>query len=125
MNEKILIVDDSSTVRKMIEFTLKSKGYAVADAADGQAALDLLERGERFDLVVLDINMPSLDGLTMLKTLRSSVQWARLPVFILTTEGQDSDRDQAIALGATDYMVKPFKPTELIERVAKLLQQNR
>lgn len=125
MPEKILTVDDSMSVRKMIEFALKSKGYAVSAAVDGQEGLEILERGDRFDLVVLDINMPRMDGLTLLKTVRARPNWARLPILMLTTEGQDTDRDQALSLGASDYMVKPFKPTELIERVAKLLDQNR
>ncbi len=125
MTEKILTVDDSMSVRKMIEFALKSKGYVVSGASDGQEGLEILERGERFDLVVLDINMPRMDGLTLLKTVRGRPNWSRLPILMLTTEGQDTDRDQALSLGASDYMVKPFKPTELIERVAKLLEQNR
>lgn len=125
MPEKILTVDDSTSVRKMIEFALKSKGYVVSAAVDGQEGLEILERGDRFDLVVLDINMPRMDGLTLLKTVRARPNWGRLPILMLTTEGQDADRDQALSLGASDYMVKPFRPTELIERVAKLLEQNR
>ena len=107
----------------MIEFALKSKGYVVTAAADGQEGLEILERDERFELLVLDINMPRMDGLTLLKNVRQRPEWKKLPVLMLTTEGQDADRDQALELGATDYMVKPFKPTELIERVAKLLDQ--
>lgn len=123
MSAKILTVDDSVSIRKMIEFALKSKGYAVAGAGDGQEGLESLERGDRFDLVILDINMPRMDGLTLLKNIRARESWARLPVLMLTTEGQDADRDTAIGLGASDYMVKPFKPTELLDRVAKLLEQ--
>jgi DNA-binding response OmpR family regulator len=107
----------------MIEFALKSKGYTVSAAGDGQEGLEVLERGERFDLVILDINMPRMDGLSLLKNIRAKTEWARLPVLMLTTEGQDGDRDTAIGLGASDYMVKPFKPTELLDRVAKLLER--
>jgi two-component system, chemotaxis family, chemotaxis protein CheY len=123
MTAKILTVDDSISIRKMIEFALKSKGYTVVAAGDGQEGLEVLERGERFDLVVLDINMPRMDGLTLLKNIRAKPEWGRLPVLMLTTEGQDGDRDTAIGLGASDYMVKPFKPTELLERVGKLLER--
>jgi len=123
MTAKILTVDDSTSIRKMIEFALKSKGYTVVAAGDGQEGLEVLERGERFDLVVLDINMPRMDGLTLLKNIRAKSEWARLPILMLTTEGQDIDRDTAIGLGASDYMVKPFKPTELLERVGKLLER--
>ena len=123
MSARILTVDDSMSIRKMIEFALKSKGYVVTTAADGQEGLEILERDERFELLVLDINMPRMDGLTLLKNVRQRPEWKKLPVLMLTTEGQDADRDQALELGATDYMVKPFKPTELIERVAKLLNR--
>ena len=123
MSARILTVDDSMSIRKMIEFALKSKGYIVMAAADGQEGLEILERDERFELLVLDINMPRMDGLTLLRNVRQRPEWKKLPVLMLTTEGQDADRDQALELGATDYMVKPFKPTELIERVAKLLDR--
>jgi DNA-binding response OmpR family regulator len=116
----ILIVDDSTSVRKMVESALRFKGYAVVATADGLEALEALER-ERFDLLVLDINMPRMDGLALLKAVRGRAEWAGMPVLMLTTEGQGSDRDQALALGATDYMVKPFKPTQLLERVAAAL----
>ena len=125
MTRKIITIDDSVSVRKMIEFALKSKGYAVTAAADGQEGLEALERGEQFDLMILDINMPRLDGLTLLKTIRQKPAWTGLPVLMLTTEGQDDDRNTALALGATDYMVKPFKPSELLERVNTLFAQNK
>lgn len=117
----VLVVDDSMSVRRLIEFTLKSKGYSVAAAADGQEALTLLESGH-FDLMVLDINMPHLDGLSLLKILRERPQWADLPVLVETAEGQDEDRDKALLLGATACIDKPFKPTELLSRVASLLE---
>jgi len=121
MAEKILVVDDSISIRKMIEFALKSRNYSVWAAVDGQEGLEMLEGGERFDLVILDINMPRMDGLTLLRRMRQKSDWSRLPVLILTTEGEESDRDQAIRSGATDYRVKPFKPAELLEQVARLL----
>jgi two-component system chemotaxis response regulator CheY len=127
MADTILVVDDSSSVRKMVEFALKSKGYGAALAVDGVDALDALQRGtipsggSQFALVVLDINMPRLDGLSLLQTIRERPEWADLPVLMLTTEGQEADRDRAMAMGATDYMSKPFKPTELLERVQRLL----
>lgn len=125
MTAKILTVDDSISVRKMIEFALKSKGHTVVAAADGQEGYEILQHGERFDLAILDINMPRMDGLTLLKHIRSRAEWNRLPVLMLTTEGQEADRDEAVTLGATDYMVKPFKPTDLLERVAKLLDRHK
>jgi len=121
MSARILIVDDSPSIRKMIEFALKTRGYTVVVTVDGQQALETLSRGQ-FDLVILDINMPRLDGISLLKIVRERPEWRDLTVLMLTTEGQDSDRDRALALGATDYMVKPFKPTELLDRVAALLK---
>lgn len=122
MNKSILIVDDSQSVRKMVEFALKSRRYEVVVADDGQEALDLLPT-KPLSLIILDINMPRLDGLSFLKIVREKDSYADLPILMLTTEGQDSDRDKAMSLGATDYMVKPFKPTELLERVDRLLNQ--
>jgi len=112
----------------MVELTLKSKGYAVVAATDGQQGLEVLERdtseGDAFDLVVLDINMPHLDGLSLLQKIRARPAWANLPVLMLTTEGEEADRDRAFALGATDYMAKPFKPSELLARVATLIKSS-
>ena len=128
MTTTILAIDDSISVRKMVESALRFKGYAVVTAADGVEALEALERGtspsggDPFDLVVLDINMPRLDGLSLLKIVRERPEWAGLPILMLTTEGQAADRDRALAMGATDYMVKPFKPTLLLERVAAILK---
>ncbi len=135
MAATIFVVDDSISVRQLVEFALKSRGYAVVTAQDGQEALAMLEReispsgtspsggseATQFDLVILDINMPYLDGLSLLKVIRECPQWADLPVLMLTAERQDTDHDQALALGATDYMIKPFKSTELLERVATIL----
>jgi two-component system, chemotaxis family, chemotaxis protein CheY len=121
MATTVLAVDDSNSVRQMVQFALKSRGYSVVAAADGVEALEVLERS-RFDLIVLDINMPRLDGLSLLKILRERPEWQAVPVLVLTTEGQDADRDRALALGATAYMRKPFKPTELLEHVAVLLK---
>ena len=116
----ILAVDDSPSVIKMVEFALKTRGHEVTTAADGQAALESLER-RRFDLLVLDINMPRLDGLSLLKLVRARDEWKDTLVLMLTTEGQDSDRDEALALGASGYMMKPFKPNELLARVSALV----
>lgn len=120
----ILAVDDSVSVRKMLEFALKSRGHVVALVNDGQEAMEALERQRPpFDLIVLDINMPRLDGLSFLQLVRQREEWDKVSILMLTTEGQDADRDRALSLGATDYMVKPFKPTELLDRVDALLRR--
>jgi two-component system, chemotaxis family, chemotaxis protein CheY len=116
----ILVVDDSPSVRNLVAFALKARGHAVVAVTDGVEGLEALQRAP-FDLVVLDINMPRLDGVSLLQLVRARTEWAELPVLMLTTEGQEADRDRALALGATDYMIKPFKPTELLDRVSLLI----
>ncbi|MBN2003820.1 MAG: response regulator [Anaerolineae bacterium] len=120
MTTTILVVDDSISIRKMIESALRFKGYTVAAVADGEEALEALSR-EKYGLVILDVNMPRMDGLTLLKTMRRSDEWAGVAVLMLTTEDRDEDRERALALGANAYMVKPFKPGELLDCIARLL----
>lgn len=120
MSKKILTVDDSPSVRKMVEFSLKSKGYAMGAAGDGQEALDRLSE-DRYDAIILDVNMPRMNGLEFLEKIKSDADHASIPVIMLTTEGQDEDRDRAMSLGAADYIVKPFKPTQLLSLLDAIL----
>jgi len=120
MSKKILTVDDSPSVRKMVEFSLKSKGYEMGSAGDGIEALELLEQ-DQFDAVVLDVNMPRMNGLEFLEKIKNHDDFAAIPVIMLTTEGQDEDRDKAMALGATAYIIKPFKPTQLLALLDDLI----
>ena len=117
---KILTVDDSPSVRKMVEFSLKTKGYEMGAAGDGVEALEIMEQ-EQFDAIVLDVNMPRMNGLEFLEKIKSHEDYAAIPVIMLTTEGQDEDRDKAVALGATAYIIKPFKPTQLLSLLDELL----
>lgn len=120
MSKRIITVDDSPSVRKMVEFSLKSKGYTMGSAADGIEALELM-RQEPFDAVILDVNMPRMNGLEFLEQIKNDENLAAIPVIMLTTEGQDEDRDKAMALGATAYIVKPFKPTQLLSLLEEIL----
>ncbi|MFH2218376.1 MAG: response regulator [Pseudomonadota bacterium] len=120
MTKKMLTVDDSPSVRKLVEFTLKAKGFQVNSAGDGQEALEIIAK-EKFDAIILDINMPRMNGLEFLHKIRSTDAYASIPVIMLTTEGQDKDKDKAISLGATAYIVKPFKPTQLLSLLEKIL----
>jgi len=120
MTKKVLTVDDSSSVRKLVEFTLKAKGFGVSSAGNGLEALELMAK-ERFDAVILDINMPQMNGLEFLQKIRADNTFASIPVVMLTTEGQDEDKDKAVSLGATAYIVKPFKPTQLLGLLEKIL----
>ena len=120
MEKKILAVDDSRSVRKLVEYTLRNGGYLVTTVEDGQEALDVMAR-DRFDVVILDINMPRLDGFEFLRRIKADDSLASVPVVMLTTEGQDLDKDHALKLGAVAYLVKPFKPTSLLALVAEVL----
>lgn len=120
MNKRIMAVDDSPSVRKLLEFSLKAKGYLVTTAENGQEALEVLDQ-EKFDGIILDINMPRMDGFEFLKRVRADGRHAATPVLMLTTEGQDADRAKAMGLGATAYIVKPFKPTDILAAVATML----
>lgn len=120
MAKKVLTVDDSPSVRKLVEFTLKAKGFGVNSAGNGQEALELMAK-ERFDAIILDINMPQMNGLEFLQKIREDKTFGPIPVVMLTTEGQDKDKDKAISLGATAYIVKPFKPTQLLSLLEKIL----
>lgn len=121
MSKKILTVDDSPSVRKMVEFSLKSKGYIMSGAEDGLEAMECMIK-DNYDAIILDVNMPKMDGLEFLEKVKSSADYAAIPVIMLTTEGQDEDRDKAMSLGATDYIIKPFKPSQLVELLDDILE---
>ena len=123
MSRKMLTVDDSPSVRKLVKFILKAKGFQVSSACDGMEALELMKQ-EGFDAIILDINMPRMNGLEFLKHIKANDQYASIPVIMLTTEGQDDDKDKAVSLGATAYMVKPFKPTQLLTLIEKIVPDN-
>ena len=121
MSKHILIVDDSVSVRMMVEATLKSADYQVSAAKDGQEALELCQ-AQQFDFVLTDQNMPRMDGLTLIKTLRSLPNFQTTPIVVLTTEASDAMKSQGRAAGATGWMVKPFDPAKLLQIAAKVLQ---
>jgi two-component system chemotaxis response regulator CheY len=120
MGKHILVVDDSASIRQMVEHTLKGAGYQVTAANDGQAALELCERS-RFDCVLTDQNMPRMDGLTLIKKLRAMGGYVRTPILVLTTEAIDDMKNQGKAAGATGWMVKPFDPAKLLAVASKVL----
>lgn len=120
MSKKILVVDDSLSIRQMVEATLKSSGYAVTTAEDGQAALDKC-KVTQYDFVLTDQNMPRMDGLTLIKSLRAMSAYQRTPIVVLTTEASDAMKAQGRAAGATGWMVKPFDPSKLLAIAAKVL----
>lgn len=120
MGTTILAVDDSASVRKMVQFTLESKGFQVKVAEDGLEALEVLKH-HIVDAIILDINMPKMNGLEFLQIAKSEGAYATIPVIMLTTEGQEEDQEKALALGASAYVIKPFKPSQLLTLLEEIL----
>jgi len=118
--KKVLVVDDAITMRQLVAATLKSAGYEVADAKDGLDALKKLE-GARFNLIVSDVNMPNMDGITFLKEVKKSMKHKFTPVIMLTTESQASIKEEGRKAGAKAWIVKPFKPNDLLAVVKKII----
>ena len=115
MAKTILAVDDSTSIRQMVAFTLKSAGYTVIEAADGQEGLDKAKaNANAIDLVLTDQNMPKMDGLALIKSLRGMPQFVTTPILMLTTESSDAMKTQGRAVGATGWLVKPFDPHKLL-----------
>lgn len=120
MAKTILAVDDSASIRQMVSFTLKSAGYEVLEAVDGMDGLDKA-KARAVNLMLTDQNMPRMDGLTLIKSLRAMPQYAATPILMLTTESSDAMKSQGRAAGATGWLVKPFDPQKLIEVVRKVI----
>ncbi len=120
MRKTVLAVDDSASIRQMVSFTLKSAGYGVVEAADGLAGLKAAQSAV-FNLVLTDQNMPNMDGLTLIKSLRALPAYRKVPILMLTTESSATIKSQGRAAGATGWLVKPFDPAQLLEVVAKVI----
>jgi two-component system chemotaxis response regulator CheY len=119
MAKRILTVDDSKTMRDMVSFTLKKAGYEVGEAEDGKVALTVLA-GAKFDLIITDLNMPNMDGISLIKNVRAGSQHRAVPILILTTESDNTKKADGKAAGATGWLVKPFSPEKLIELVQRV-----
>jgi two-component system chemotaxis response regulator CheY len=120
MAKTILAVDDSASIRQMVAFTLKSAGYDVVEAVDGQDGLDKA-KVKAVNLVLTDQNMPRMDGISLVKQLRALPQHKSTPILMLTTESSDQMKAQGKAAGATGWLVKPFDPAKLLEVVRKVI----
>ncbi|MCP4598001.1 response regulator [Neptuniibacter sp.] len=117
----ILVVDDSASLRGMVTFTLKEQGYDVVEAADGKQALLKAKTG-KFDLILTDVNMPGMDGITLCSELRKLPNFKFTPILILTTESNADMKMKGKTAGATGWLVKPFNPQKLLATVQKVVR---
>jgi len=117
----ILIADDSDSVRELVSFTLENAGYKVVAGIDGQDALKHLN-GSSIDLVVTDLHMPNMDGIGLIKNIRSRDEYKFVPILFLTTESQVEKKEEAKAAGATGWIVKPFLPEKLLATISKVIR---
>ncbi len=120
MAKMIMTADDSASVRQMVSFTLREKGYEVVEACDGRDALQKLGAA-KVDMLITDLNMPNLDGIGLIKGARALSSCKFIPIIMLTTESQDARKQEGKAAGATGWIVKPFTPEQLLAVVKKVL----
>ncbi|MDH5786517.1 MAG: response regulator [Chromatiales bacterium] len=117
----ILAVDDSASMRQMVSHTLKSAGYDVIDAADGLQGLNKAKTSQ-VNLVITDVNMPQMDGITLVKELRALPQYRFTPILLLTTEAGADKKAEGKAAGATGWLVKPFNPEQMLATIKKVIR---
>jgi len=121
MSKIALVVDDSRTMRQMVAFTLTNAGFTVIEAEDGKDAVSKVAAGTKLDIVVTDLNMPEMDGITLIKELRRLTAYKFTPILMLTTESALEKKKEGKEAGATGWIVKPFNPDVLLKTIAKVL----
>ncbi|HEX4007925.1 MAG TPA: response regulator [Acidobacteriaceae bacterium] len=119
--KQVLAVDDSTSVRQMVTFTLRKAGYEVAEASDGCEGLERAGR-QKFDLIITDLNMPRMDGIAMIAGIRRLPGYGYTPILMLTTESQAEKKDAGRKAGATGWIVKPFQAEQLLGVLGKLIR---
>ena len=120
MGKAILIVDDSASVRQVVGIALKGAGYDVIEGCDGKDALTKLN-GQKIHLIISDVNMPNMDGITFVKEVKKLPSYKFTPIIMLTTESQEGKKQEGQAAGAKAWVVKPFQPAQMLAAVAKLI----
>jgi two-component system chemotaxis response regulator CheY len=120
MSKTVMTVDDSASVRQMVSFALSGAGYQVIEAENGKDAVDKLASG-RVDLILTDLNMPVMDGIELVRTVRADPVHKFVPIVLLTTESQEARKQEGRKAGATGWIVKPFKPEQLLAVVKKII----
>jgi len=121
MAKTVLIVDDSSSLRTVVRMSLTRAGYETVEAGDGQEALAQLDKLAKVHLIVSDVNMPNMDGITFVTKVKQHPRHKFVPVIMLTTEGQDAKKQEGRAAGAKAWIMKPFNPPQLLDAVSKLV----
>lgn len=123
MNEdaQILIAEDDEQIRFLLNFALEREGFTINQATNGKEAIEQLKAMKQPKLALLDVMMPYIDGISVLKEIRNSDNWKDVPVVMLTAKSQESDIVQALNLGATDYFIKPFQPVEIVTRLKRIM----
>ncbi|MDP1946032.1 MAG: response regulator [Nitrospirota bacterium] len=121
MGKTVLVVDDSPTMRQMVAFTLSNAGFTVVEAGNGKEAMGKIGGGTKPDLVVTDLNMPEMDGITLIQEIRKNAALKFTPILMLTTESSDDKKKAGQAAGATGWVVKPFNPEQMLKVIQKVL----
>jgi two-component system, chemotaxis family, chemotaxis protein CheY len=121
MPKTVLVVDDSTSMRQMVSFTMKEAGFDVIEGGNGQEAIARVQ-GKSVNLVITDLNMPVMDGMTMIRQLRAKSEFKFTPILMLTTESQQEKKMEGKAAGATGWIVKPFNPEQLLQVVNKVVR---
>lgn len=120
--QEILVVDDEPDIVELVSYNLKKEGFSVSSASDGEEALNKIRKG-KFDLVVLDLMLPGIQGIELCRILRKNPETERLPIVMLTAKGEPTDKVLGLEIGADDYLAKPFSPRELIARIKAVLRR--
>lgn len=120
MGKKILVVDDSRTVRQQVGFTLSKEGYDIIEAEDGRDGINKLQANPDTSMIVSDVNMPNMGGLEMVEAIRQIPQFKYVPIIILTTESSGDKVNRAKSAGSSGWLLKPFNPDQLLGAIRKL-----
>ncbi len=122
MQQTILVVDDSPTVVKFVSFSLRNRGFNVLTACDGMDAIEKISNhSASVDLIITDLNMPNVDGYEFISTMRRNSKYENIPIIILSSEEEETDKQKGMESGASSYLVKPFKSSVLLHEVSKYL----
>ena len=120
MVKKVMIVDDSASLRQVVSIALKGEGYEVIESEDGEAGLSQMN-GQKIHLIICDVNMPNMDGITMVTKMKEIPEYKYTPIIMLTTESGPEMKERGKAVGVKAWMVKPFKPEQMLDAVSKLI----